>query len=134
MIKGGNIVEYGVNKRRHLKDKSIFHCSVHAEVDLLNKVGDKAKGGKIYLYRFNNTTAKDAREVKNAKPCPMCQHELKKAGVARIFHVDDDGDLQVIKNRNLVGLVGEPANITKHFLHRYGDDYHGKFAIMQFVT
>jgi len=63
----------------------------------------------------------------------MCQHELKKAGVARIFHVDDDGDLQVMKNRDLASLVGEPANITKHFLHRYGDDYHGKFAIMQFT-
>jgi hypothetical protein len=35
-------------------------------------VGEKARGGKIFLYRFNNTTAKDAREVKNAKPCPMC--------------------------------------------------------------
>ena len=96
-------------------------------------MGEKARGGKIFIYRFNNTTAKDAREVKNAKPCPMCQHELKKSGVSRVFHVDDEGELQVIKNRELVGLVGEPANITKHFLHRYGDDYHGKFAIMQFV-
>lgn len=134
MVKGGNIVEYGVNKRRHLRDKSVFHCSVHAEIDLLNKVGEKARGGKIYLYRFNNTTAKDAREVKNAKPCPMCQHQLRKSGVSRIFHVDDDGELCVLKNRDLLGLVGEPANITKHFLKRYGDDYHGKFAIMQFVA
>ena len=134
MIKGGNIVEYGVNKRRHLRAKSVFGCSVHAEVDLLNKVRDKAKGSKIYLYRFNNTSAKDARIVKNAKPCPMCQHQLKKAGVSRIYHVDDSGELQTLKNRDFMGLVGEPANITKHFLHRYGEDYHGKFAIMQFVV
>jgi len=133
MIKGGNIVEYGVNKRRHLKDKSIFHCSVHAEVDLLNKVGNKARGSKIFVYRFNNTTATDAREVKNAKPCLMCQHQLKKAGVARIQHVDDEGDLCTMKNRDFVGLIGEPSNITKYFLHRYGDDYHGKFAIMKFT-
>jgi hypothetical protein len=45
-----------------------------------------------------------------------------------------DGKLQVLKNRDFLGLVGEPANITKHFLQRYGDDYHGKFAIMQFVV
>lgn len=100
---------------------------------MLNKIGDRAKGGKIFLYRFNNTTAVDAREVKNAKPCPMCQHELKKAGISRIHHVDDSGALCVMKNRDLVGLVGEPANITKHFLHRYGNDCHGKFTIMQFV-
>ena len=134
MIKGGNIVEYGVNKRRHLKDKSVFHCSVHAEVDLLNKVGDKAKGGKIFLYRFNNTSANDAREVKNAKPCAMCQHALKKAGVSRVHHINDDGDLCQLKNRDLVNMVGEPSKITKYFLHRYGDDYHGKFAITQFIT
>lgn len=134
MVKGGNIVDFGVNKRRHLKNKSVFQCSVHAEVDLLNKVGDKAKGSKIYLYRFNNTTAKDAREVKNAKPCPMCQHALKKAGVSRILHVDDNGNLHTMKNYDFSSLIGEPANITKHFLHRYGEDYHGKFAIMQFVV
>lgn len=122
-----------MNKRRHLKDKSVFFCSVHAEVDLLNKVGDKARGAKIFLYRFNNTTAYDAREVKNAKPCPMCQHHLKKAGVSRVFHVDDKQNLCIIKNRELVGMIGEPSTITKHFLNRHGEDYHGKFAIMQFV-
>lgn len=58
----------------------------------------------------------------------------KKAGVSRIYHVDDWGELQVLKNRDFLGLVGEPANITKHFLQRYGNDYHGKFAIMQFVV
>ena len=53
--------------------------------------------------------------------------------VSRVFHVDDEGNLCTIKNRELVSLIGEPSHITKQFLHRYGDDYHGKFAIMEFV-
>jgi tRNA(Arg) A34 adenosine deaminase TadA len=117
-----------------MRNRSVFDCSVHAEMDLLNKVGDKAKGSKIFIYRFNNTTSPTAREPKNAKPCPLCQHALKKAGVSRVYHVDDDGNLQTLKNRDMCSLVGEPVNITKHFLKRFGPDHHGKFAIMQFLV
>lgn len=116
-----------------MRNRSVFNHSVHAEIDLLNKVGEKAKGSKIYIYRFNNTTAVDARCVKNARPCPMCQHSLKKAGVSRIYYVDDAGDLSVLKNRDMSMLVGEPSNITKYFLARAGDRHHGKFAIFNFV-
>lgn len=134
MIKAGKPIAFGVNKIRHMKNRSVFGCSVHAEIDLLNKVGDKAKGSKIYIYRFNNTSSPSAREAKNAKPCLLCQHALKKAGVSRIYHVDDEGEIQVVKNRELTHLVGEPANITKYFLERFGEQHHGKFAIMQFVA
>lgn len=134
MIKAGKPVAFGVNKLRHMRGKSVFNCSVHAEADLLNKVGDKAKGSKIYLYRFNNTSSPSARDVKNAKPCPMCQHSLKKAGVSKVYHIDDSGRLQVIKNREFCSLTGEPSNITRHFIERFGEDYHGKFAIMQFIV
>jgi len=118
-----------------MKGRSVFDHSVHAEVDLLNKVGDKAKGSKIYIYRFNNTTSPYAREPKNGKPCPFCQHALKKAGVSRVYHVDDSVNLCTIKNRELQYLIGEPATITRHFLKRYGDDEHqGKFTVMQFLA
>lgn len=133
MVKGGSPIAFGVNKIRHMRNKSVFGCSVHAEIDLLNKVGEKARGSKIYLYRFNNTSSPSAREVKNGKPCLLCQHALKKAGVSRAYHVDDNGDLQVVKNREFSSLVGEPVNITKYFLERFGEQHHGKFAIMEFI-
>lgn len=107
---------------------------MHAEIDLLSKLGDKAKGSKIYLYRFNNTTSPYARENKNGKPCPMCQHALKNAGVSRVTYIDDDANVQQLKNRDMIGLVGAPSNITNHFLDRYGDSHHGKFVVNQFIA
>jgi hypothetical protein len=59
---------------------------------------------------------------------------LKKAGVSRVVYIDDSGDIQTLKNRDMIGLVGEPSKITNHFLDRHGDDHHGKFIVMQFVA
>lgn len=133
-VKGGKPLAFGVNKRRYSKNKSVFKCSMHAEIDLLNKLGDKAKGSKIFIYRFNNTTSPTARENKNGKPCPLCQHALKKAGVAKVVYVNDDGEVCNLRNREMIGLVGEPSKITNHFLDRHGDEHHGKFVVMQFIA
>lgn len=128
------MISFGVNKRRYARNKSVFKCSMHAEIDLLSKLGDKAKGSKIYLYRFNNTSSPSARENKNGKPCPMCQHALKGAGVARVIYVDNDGNVEQLKNRDMIGLIGEPSRITSIFLDRYGIDHHGKFVVNQFIA
>ena len=120
-----------------MKGHSTFECSIHAEIDLLSKLGEKAKGSKFYVYRFNNTSNPEARDVKNAKPCLMCQHVLKKAGVSRIYYIDDQGDVKSIKNKDLVSLIAEPANITKHFLEKYYNKYGtingNQFSIQQYV-
>lgn len=107
---------------------------MHAEIDLLSKLEDKAVGSKIYIYRFNNTSSPSARENKNGKPCPFCQHALKNAGVSRVVYIDDHGNTNVLKNRDMINLIGEPSNITGHFLERYGDQHHGKFMVYQFVA
>lgn len=107
---------------------------MHAEIDLLDKLGDRAKGSKIYLYRFNNTSSPYARENKNGKPCPMCQHALKSAGVARVVYIDDTGNMNQMKNRDMIGLIGEPSRITNLFLDRYGINHHGKFVVNQYIA
>lgn len=107
---------------------------MHAEIDLLNKIGDRAKGSKIFIYRFNNTTSPTARENKNGKPCPLCQHALKKAGVSKAYYVNDNGETCFLRNRDMVELIGEPSNITNHFLDRHGINHHGKFIALQFIA
>ena len=113
---------------------SVFRCSMHAEIDLLNKLGDRAKGSKIYIYRFNNTGSPTARENKNGKPCALCQHQLKAAGISRVVYIDDNGEVNQIKNRELIGLVGQPSKITELFLDRFGQEHHGKFLINQYIA
>ena len=133
-MKGGKIVSFGVNKRRYSRHKSVFKCSMHAEIDLLSKLGDKADGCKVYIYRFNNTSCPKARQNKNGKPCPLCQHALKNAGVSRVVYVDDDGEMNTMKNRDMMELIGQPSNITNYFLERYGDAHHGKFMVQEFIV
>jgi hypothetical protein len=108
----------GVNKYRYMKGKSTFECSTHAEIDLLSKLGPKAKGSKIFVYRFNNTCHPKAREAKNAKPCPLCQHELKKSGVARVFYIDNHDQVRTLKNRDMLEVVGSPHVITRQFFEQ----------------
>ena len=132
-VKSGKPIALGVKKFKYGKNKSTFECSTHAEIDLLSKLGDKAKGSKIYVYRFNNNAHPEAREVKNAKPCLLCQHVLKLAGVARISYIDNDGNVMVLKNRDLVTLIANPINITHHFLHRSGVDHDNKFSPTDYV-
>lgn len=115
----------------------MFECSIHAEMDLLSKMGKKAKGSKFYLYRFNNSSNKDARKVKNAKPCIMCQHMLKVAGVSRVFYVDDCNKVCVLKKNDMSEMVGEPRNITKYFLNRHYEEFdsystNGRFNQLDF--
>ena len=107
---------------------------MHAEIDLLAKLGERAKGSKIYIYRFNNTTSPYARENKNGKPCPMCQHMLKASGVSRVVYVDDNGNVCQMKNREMIGLIGQPSKITNMFLDKYGEQHHGKFMINEFIA
>jgi tRNA(Arg) A34 adenosine deaminase TadA len=107
---------------------------MHAEIDLLSKMEERARGSKIYIYRFNNTTSPVARENKNAKPCPLCQHALKNAGVSRVIYIEDSGEVNTMKNRDMIGLVGEPSSITNFFLDRFGDAHHGKFIVNEFIA
>lgn len=132
-IRGGKPIAFGVNKRRHTKDGSVFFCSTHAEIDLMKKLGDKIKDCKIFVYRFNNTNHATAREPKCGKPCPLCQHVLKKAGAKKVFYMNMDGEVEMMKNQDMISLIGSPCNITKYFLLRNGDESHGKFHAMNYV-
>jgi tRNA(Arg) A34 adenosine deaminase TadA len=133
-VKGGKMLAFGVNKRRYSRNKSVFKCSMHAEIDLLDKLGEKAKGSKIFIYRFNNTTSPTARENKNGKPCLLCQHALKKAEVGKVVYVNDNGENCILRNRDMIGLIGEPSKITNYFLERNGMDHHGKFIVSEFIA
>jgi len=107
---------------------------MHAEIALLSKLGDKVSGCKFYVYRFNNSSCPKARLNKNGKPCPLCQHALRNAGVSRVIYVDNDGEINTLKNRDMTELVGQPSTITNYFLDRHGDDHHGKFMVNEFIS
>lgn len=126
LIKGGNPQAYGINKMRHARHHSYFEDSLHAEADLIKKVGtDKIKNGKIFLYRFNLLENSPARhETLNARPCPLCQSVLKEAGASRIVYIER-GIVKFLRHSELGALCGSPSQITKHYMGRATE--HGKF-------
>jgi len=107
---------------------------MHAEMDLLRKLGPKSNGSKIFIYRFNNAAGKESRQNKNGKPCLLCQHCLKSAGVSRVHYVDNAGEVRTLKNRDMVELIGAPSKITERFLDRFEGNHHGKFDPEFFVV
>lgn len=133
-ISGGKPICVGVNSLRYIRGKSTFLCSTHAEIHLIKKMGKRIRGCKIYVYRFNNSSAADAREVKSAKPCMLCQHELKNAGVSRVYYLNDEGRVEFMKNRDMITLVGNPAVLTSMFLSKADGDDNLKFIPSDYIA
>lgn len=132
-IKNGKPIAFGINQKRYVKNYSYFKCSCHAEMDLLRKLGDKVNGSTFYLYRFNNTNNPSARDPKNGKPCILCQHILKNAGVAKVVYLNNEGKVCVLKNRDMLTVVGEPHHITSSFVDRHGSKHGGMFKVANYV-
>lgn len=116
LVKGGTVVRFGVNQLRYSNRMSYFDHSLHAEVDLIKKCSaDELVGAKIFVYRFNNTTAPDAREPKVSAPCLLCQHMLNTAKIGKVTYIDKNNNLVCTKGRDLNMLTNHPCEITKFF-------------------
>lgn len=132
-IASGKPIAYGVNAKRYIRGMSTFSCSTHAEVALLKKMGKRIRGCRVYVYRFNNSSAPDARTPKNARPCLLCQHELRDSGVSKVIYLNDNGETHVLKNKDMARLKGHPSNITALFMSRIGSSPGVKFLAANYV-
>lgn len=128
------VLGYGVNQRRHAKAMSYFYDSLHAEADLIRRFGDRLKGAKVFLYRFNNAPDSPfAGEPLCAKPCLLCSHLLNEIGINKVVYVKDDGLVESIKGSDLSQLKENPVVLTKMFLDRSGKEHHGKFYAQEYL-
>mgnify|MGYP003394332659 CR=1 FL=1 len=101
---------------RYSRGLSYFTQSLHAEIDLIKKSPKQDLiGAKIYIYRFNNTSAPDAREPKISGPCLLCQHMLQKAMVGKVTYIDKNNVLVSTRGRDLHCLTEHPCQITRIF-------------------
>ncbi|MEM4379219.1 MAG: deaminase [Thermoplasmatales archaeon] len=88
IIKKNRIVAMGYNNKlkTHPKCNTKFnrlHAELHA---MIGANFDDLCGATVYVYR----------EYKNgkpalAKPCPVCEQELRRAGVAKVYYTDSHG-------------------------------------------
>jgi len=87
IIKSNRVLSIGVNKFRNHPDiipESLVKtsCSVHAEVDALNKIKD-ARGATIYVARINNFG-----KSMLSRPCNNCYSAIRESGIKHIVYTD----------------------------------------------
>lgn len=99
--KKGCILNYGFNSyvKTHTRmlynpmynDHQIF---VHAECDAIYGVNYKVEPHTIIVCRLNKKG-----KFMNAKPCPGCYLEIKKANIKKIFYTTESNELTLIDSR-----------------------------------
>lgn len=68
-------------------------ATVHAELAaILNVPRSQTEGADLYVVRVGAE-----EDLRNSRPCRMCQAALKFVGVKRVFYSAEGGDFEVLK-------------------------------------
>lgn len=118
-IRGGHVVNYGVNGLKYRRSFSYFNCSLHAEVDLVRRANFSLGGDKICIYRFNR--AQDIGDCRDSKPCPLCVNLLAQAGAGRVIF-KECGEVRSCKLHELPGLAVNPIPFTQQYIPKFSTD------------
>lgn len=102
LVKGGSIISTGTNKKktdpiikllssRVYCDTHKFRTWMHAELDCINRIPyEVSKNTVLFVARITHDN-----KLANAKPCSICQREIKKAGIRKV-HYTLDSNREVI--------------------------------------
>jgi deoxycytidylate deaminase len=95
VAKGGRVLSTGRNRKKtHPGSRTVgrdgeeYCCSVHAEMDAIARVSDKAKlrGATIYIARKGRNN-----EPGMSCPCKMCQSLISESGIKRAVFTTEYG-------------------------------------------
>lgn len=98
LVRGGRLLNVASNNSKYTSFAARFlpaHIAAthHAELAaLLNMPRTLTAGSDIYVVRINRSG-----ELRNSKPCPMCQAAAKFCGVRRVFYTTDDGSVESMR-------------------------------------
>lgn len=120
VIDKGTPILHGTNQRRSVRELSYYGDALHAEADLIRKSStDQLNGASIYLYRFGaKPNSKQHIESACAKPCRFCCHLLRKQNISKVAFISNEGEIRLIKRRNLMALSENPARYTHAYLNK----------------
>jgi tRNA(Arg) A34 adenosine deaminase TadA len=83
IVRGNSVLAVGTNKFRNhpATIKEYQHCSVHAEVVALRRVGSSPAACDVYVARVSRTG-----EPRLSRPCDACWGVLMRSGVHRVVY------------------------------------------------
>lgn len=99
LVRHGSVMSAGLNKDKpcsfgsRFRPRHLGDATLHAELaTILNVPRSQTSGADIYVVRVGAN-----EELRNSKPCPMCQAALTFVGVKRVFYSLDSGNFEVLK-------------------------------------
>lgn len=99
LVNGGNVINVSHNKNNtcsfgaRFRNPNAGRATLHAELGcILNLEKDSTHNGDVYVVRIN-----PAGQLKNSKPCPMCQEAMRFVGIKRCFYSTDYEAFEAIR-------------------------------------
>jgi tRNA(Arg) A34 adenosine deaminase TadA len=105
IVRGSSVLAVGTNKFRNhpATIKDYQHCSVHAEVVALRRVGSQASHTDLYVARVSRHG-----EHRLSRPCGTCWGALVRSGVHRVVYTIGPGTQGIEK---ILGLPVDNAYV-----------------------
>lgn len=95
LVKGGIPISFGINmpSKTHPRAHAYKFPYPHAELSALIGVDiEETNGSVAYVARVSPTR----KCLGMARPCPVCQEELRKAGVRKALYTTPTGSVEIL--------------------------------------
>jgi len=102
LVRGGTVLNTSCNKNKYkawanrFRKKKCGHATIHAEIGaILGLDRSITEGGTIYVVRVGRTG-----DLKNSKPCPMCEAAMQFVGIKRVVYSNENGEIESMRIYN----------------------------------
>lgn len=95
LVRNNRVISQGINNpnKTHSISSDTRSGSVHAEMDAIVGINrNHVMGADVYVYRH---AIKFGASI--SKPCIHCKMALMKAGVRRVFYIDNNGNIDCLR-------------------------------------
>ena len=102
LVRGGTVLNTSCNKNKYKAWAGRFrkcqkgHATLHAEIGaILGLDRSMTEGGTVYVVRVGRTG-----DLKNSKPCPMCEAAMQFVGIKKVVYSSEDGKIETMRIYN----------------------------------
>ena len=102
LVRAGAVLNTSCNKNKYkawanqFRKKQRGHATVHAEIGaILGLDRSMTEGATIYVVRVGKWG-----DLKNSKPCPMCEAAMQYVGIKKVVYSSEDGKIETMRIYN----------------------------------
>ena len=102
LVRAGAVINTSCNKNKYkawanqFRKKQHGHATIHAEIGaILGLDRSLTEGSTIYVVRVGK-----CGDLKNSKPCPMCEAAMQYVGIKKVVYSSEDGKIETMRIYN----------------------------------